>query len=71
MNDEESGLLEDIAAWVDKVAPESADYKHNPRSESNASAHLQTLLLNHQVLVGITDGKLELGPWQQRDLRRT
>jgi secondary thiamine-phosphate synthase enzyme len=65
VNDTDSGLLEDIGNWVDQLAPARADYHHNPRAESNASAHLQTLLLNHQTIVGITDGKLELGPWQQ------
>jgi secondary thiamine-phosphate synthase enzyme len=65
VNDTDSGLLEDIGNWADQLAPVRADYHHNPRAESNASAHLQTLLLNHQTIVGITDGKLELGPWQQ------
>ena len=65
VNDTDSGLLEDIGNWADQLAPARADYHHNPRAESNASAHLQTLLLNHQTIVGITDGKLELGPWQQ------
>jgi secondary thiamine-phosphate synthase enzyme len=65
VNDVDSGLLEDIGEWADKLAPARDDYHHNPRSESNASAHLQTLLLNHQTIVGITEGKLELGPWQQ------
>ena len=65
VNDTESGLLEDFETWMDKLAPVSADYKHNPRAESNASAHMQSVLLNHQTVVGITDAKLELGPWQQ------
>jgi secondary thiamine-phosphate synthase enzyme len=64
VNDEENGLLEDIAEWADKLAPSGTSYHHNPRAESNASAHLQSLLLNHQTVVGITDAKLELGPWQ-------
>jgi secondary thiamine-phosphate synthase enzyme len=64
INDPESGLLQDIAEWTEKLAPPGNNYHHDPRGESNASAHLQALLLNHQVLVGITDGKLELGPWQ-------
>jgi secondary thiamine-phosphate synthase enzyme len=65
VNDVDSGLLEDIGEWADKLAPNATTYHHNPRAESNASAHLQSVLLNHQTIVGITDGKLELGPWQQ------
>ena len=65
VNDVDSGLLEDFGEWVDKLAPVGESYHHNPRAESNASAHLQSVLLNHQAIVGITDAKLELGPWQQ------
>lgn len=65
INDEEPGLLQDIDEWANRMAPHSGDYHHSQRSESNASAHLQTLLLNHQVIVSLVDGKLELGPWQQ------
>jgi len=65
VNDAETGLLEDIGEWTAQLAPEKDSYHHGSRSESNASAHLQGLLLNHQAAVGITDGRLELGPWQQ------
>ena len=65
VNDGEAGLLRDVEEWLDHLAPHRDDYHHGPRSESNASAHLQNLLLHHQVLVSLTDGKLELGPWQQ------
>ena len=65
INDEEPGLLQDIDEWANRLAPHSDQYHHHPRSESNSSAHLQTLLLNHQAIVSVTDGKLELGPWQQ------
>ena len=65
INDEEPGLLQDIDEWANRLAPHSDQYHHNPRSESNSSAHLQTLLLNHQAIVSVVDGKLELGPWQQ------
>jgi len=65
INDEEPGLLEDISEWANKLAPESNPYKHPARFESNASAHLQTLLLNHQAMVGFAQGRLELGPWQE------
>src|ERR1700752_504676 len=64
VNDEEPGLLQDIAEWAERIAPLSPDYHHSARSESNAGAHLQSLLLNHQAFVSIADGKLELGPWQ-------
>jgi len=65
INDEETGLLQDISEWADRLAPSGPDYHHSPRAESNASAHLQSLLLNHQAFVPLADGKLELGPWQQ------
>ena len=64
VNDEEPGLLQDITEWADRLAPLGPDYHHSARSESNAGAHLQSLLLNHQTFVALTDGKLELGPWQ-------
>jgi secondary thiamine-phosphate synthase enzyme len=64
VNDEEPGLLQDITEWADRMAPLGPDYHHSARSESNAGAHLQSLLLNHQAFVTLADGKLELGPWQ-------
>ncbi len=65
VNDEEPGLLQDLDELLQKLAPEQSDYKHTAKFESNASAHLQSLLTHHQVLVPICDGRLELGPWQQ------
>jgi secondary thiamine-phosphate synthase enzyme len=64
VNDEEPGLLQDVAAWIEQLAPDRDDYKHGTTFESNASVHLQSLLLHHQVLVPVSDGRLELGPWQ-------
>jgi secondary thiamine-phosphate synthase enzyme len=64
VNDDEAGLLQDIAEWADRIAPFGPDYHHSARSESNAGAHLQSLLLHHQAFVSLADGKLELGPWQ-------
>lgn len=64
VNDEEPGLLEDIEAWIDRLAPTRDDYKHKGRFESNAGIHLQSLLLNHQAVVAFTDRRLDLGPWQ-------
>jgi secondary thiamine-phosphate synthase enzyme len=65
VNDGEEGLLRDISEWLDRLAPQCDDYHHAPRAESNAGVHLQNLLLHHQVMVSLTEGKLELGPWQQ------
>jgi secondary thiamine-phosphate synthase enzyme len=64
VNDEEPGLLQDITEWANRIAPFGPDYHHSARGESNAGAHLQSLLLNHQAFVSLADGKLELGPWQ-------
>jgi secondary thiamine-phosphate synthase enzyme len=64
VNDDEPGLLQDIAEWADRLAPLGPDYQHSARSESNAGAHLQSLLLHHQSIISVADGKLELGPWQ-------
>ena len=64
LNDEEPGLLEDLEAWLDKLAPIRDDYKHKGRFESNAGIHLQSLLLNAQAVVPFTDHRLDLGPWQ-------
>lgn len=65
LNEEEAGLLQDVDAWLEKTAPFHEDYAHSSRFESNASTHLQSLLLNPQVIVPVNAGKLELGPWQQ------
>jgi secondary thiamine-phosphate synthase enzyme len=64
VNDEEPGLLQDITEWADRMAPFGPDYHHSARSESNAGAHLQSLLLRLQAFVSVADGKLGLGPWQ-------
>ena len=64
VNDEEPGFLEDLDSWLTQLAPDRGDYKHQGRFESNSSAHLQNLLLHHQVIVAFTEGRLDLGPWQ-------
>lgn len=64
VSDDEPGLLEDLQAWLEQMAPEREDYKHRGRFESNTGIHLQSLLLNHQVVVPFTEGRLDLGPWQ-------
>jgi len=65
VNDAESGLIQDIDDWLQKLAPEGPDYRHHRTGETNGDAHLKSLLVHHQVIVPITDGKLDLGPWQQ------
>ena len=64
INDAEGGLLEDIDEWLEKLAP-YADYRHHRTGETNGDAHLKNLLVGHQVLVPVTAGKLDFGPWQQ------
>ena len=65
VNDAESGLIQDIDDWLQKLAPEGPDYRHHRTGETNGDAHLKSLLVHHQVILPITDGKLDLGPWQQ------
>jgi secondary thiamine-phosphate synthase enzyme len=65
VNDAESGLIQDIDEWLQRLAPEGPDYRHHGTGETNADAHLKNLLIGHQVIVPITDGKMDLGPWQQ------
>jgi secondary thiamine-phosphate synthase enzyme len=65
VNDAESGLIADIEEWLEKLAPYRSDYRHHRTGETNGDAHLKSLLIHHEVMVPITDGKLDLGPWQQ------
>jgi len=65
VNDAEPGLIQDIEEWLEGLAPYRADYRHHRTGESNGDAHLKSLLVHHQVIVPITGGKLDLGPWQQ------
>ena len=64
VNDDEPGLLEDLDAWLNQLAPARDDFKHQGRFESIASVHFQSLILHHQAIVAFTDGRLDLGPWQ-------
>ena len=80
VNDDEPGILEDTLEWLDKLAPPSwqppsnevaerlapdpGDYRHHRGGEDNGDAHLKNLLVHHQVVLPITEGKLDLGPWQ-------
>ncbi len=65
VNDAESGLIQDIDEWLEQLAPFDPDYRHHRTGETNGDAHLKNLLVHHQVILPITDGKLDLGPWQQ------
>ncbi len=65
VNDHESGLWSDIMDWLEKLAPAKPDYRHHQTGEDNADAHLKRMLLGHQVLVPVTDSKLDLGPWER------
>ena len=65
VNDNESGLIEDIDAWLEKLAPFKADYHHHQTGEDNGDSHLKALLIHHEVIVPVTAGKLDLGTWQR------
>jgi secondary thiamine-phosphate synthase enzyme len=65
VNDAESGLIEDINEWLDRLAPQGPDYRHHRTGEDNGDAHLKNLLIGHEVILPITNGRLDLGPWQQ------
>jgi thiamine phosphate synthase YjbQ (UPF0047 family) len=81
INDDEPGIQEDALEWLDKIAPPSwkqpvnetarsllpdgGDYRHHRGGEDNGDAHLKNLLVHHQVIVPVTEGKLDLGPWQE------
>ena len=81
VNDDEPGIQEDALEWLDKLAPpswrepagavarellpEGGDYRHHRGGEDNGDAHLKNLLVHHQALVPVTEGRLDLGPWQQ------
>jgi len=65
VNDWEDGLIHDFQVWLEKLAPAGLPYKHHQTGEDNADAHLKRTIMGHQVLLPITDGKLDLGPWEQ------
>lgn len=66
INDAEPGLLHDYEVWLEKLAPHAptTHYQHNRTGEDNADAHLKSMLVHHEVIVPITNGALDLGPWQ-------
>lgn len=65
VNDEESGLKEDFQEWLDALAPARSEYRHHRTGEDNADAHLKRTLIHHQVVLPVTKGALDLGPWEQ------
>jgi secondary thiamine-phosphate synthase enzyme len=65
INDNEAGLIRDIDEMLERLAPFRADYNHHRTGEDNGDAHLKNMLVGHQVLIPVTKGKLDFGPWQQ------
>ncbi len=65
VNDAESGLISDIDKWLEEVAPFNISYNHHRTGETNGDSHLKSLLIGHEVIVPVTDGRLDLGTWQQ------
>ncbi|MGH6630976.1 MAG: secondary thiamine-phosphate synthase enzyme YjbQ [Burkholderiales bacterium] len=65
VNDHESGLIADIDEWLEKLAPFRKDYRHHRTGETNGDSHLKSLLMHHEVTLPITNGRLDLGPWQR------
>ena len=65
VNDWEDGLIHDFQEWLEKLAPAGRPYRHHQTGEDNADAHLKRTIMGHQVVVPITNGKLDLGPWEQ------
>jgi secondary thiamine-phosphate synthase enzyme len=68
INDDEPGLIRDYDDWLEKLAPFDASpdrYRHNRTGEDNADAHMKRQVMGREVVVAITDGKLDFGPWEQ------
>ncbi len=65
VNDDESGLHADIWEWLEHLAPARDDYRHHMTGEDNGDAHLKSMLVHHEVIVPVTKGQLDLGPWQR------
>jgi secondary thiamine-phosphate synthase enzyme len=67
INDNESGLLQDYEVWLEKLAPHApvSHYEHNRTGEDNADAHLKRQIMGREVVVAITKGTLDFGPWEQ------
>ncbi len=67
INDDESGLHQDYERWLEKLAPHEpvSQYRHNDTGEDNADAHMKRQIMGREVVVAVTDGKLDFGPWEQ------
>jgi secondary thiamine-phosphate synthase enzyme len=65
VNDAEDGLIQDIDEWLEHLAPFRKDYRHHRTGETNGDSHLKSLLVHHEVIIPVTKGKLDFGPWQQ------
>ena len=67
INDDESGLHQDYDVWLERLAPHApvSQYRHNDTGEDNADAHLKRQVMGREVVVAVTDGKLDFGPWEQ------
>lgn len=67
INDDEEGLIQDYDEWLEKLAPHEplSKYRHNRTGEDNADAHLKRQIMGREVVVAITNGRLDLGPWEQ------
>ena len=65
VNDWENGLIHDFQEWLERLAPAGLNYRHHQTGEDNADAHLKRTIMGHQVTLPITEGKLDLGPWEQ------
>jgi secondary thiamine-phosphate synthase enzyme len=67
INDDESGLHDDYARWLERLAPHAPvdQYRHNDTGEDNADAHLKRQVMGREVVVAVTGGKLDVGPWEQ------
>ena len=65
VNDAESGLISDIDKWLEELAPYDINYKHHYTGETNGDSHLKSLLIGHEVIIPVTNGELDFGPWKQ------
>ncbi|MBP6332713.1 MAG: secondary thiamine-phosphate synthase enzyme YjbQ [Aminivibrio sp.] len=65
VNDDEPGLHRDILEWLEKTAPVDPSYAHHQTGEDNGDAHLKRIVVHHQATLPVTDGRIDLGPWEQ------
>jgi len=65
VNDAEDGIIADIDQMLERLAPSGVDYRHHRTGEDNGDAHLKNILVHNQVVIPVTDGRLDFGPWQE------